>query len=122
MKGGEDGARDHNGELLPVLSASATKMNYEKLVNTPLPKFTKNYPGSPFFMEVGYFCLRRTWKNQFRTLEVTGIEKIPSDRGTMCSAWHTNGLIDPASIFLTHPKKFVAVSYTHLTLPTNREV
>ena len=25
----------------------------------------------------------------------------------MCSAWHTNGLIDPASIFLTHPKKFV---------------
>ena len=107
MKGGEDGARDHNGELLPILSESATKMNYERLVNTPLPKFNKNYPGSPFFMEVGYFCLRRTWKNQFRTLEVTGIEKVPLDRGTMCSAWHTNGLIDPASIFLTHPKKFV---------------
>ena len=35
MKGGEDGARDHNGDLLPVLSASATKMNYERLVNTP---------------------------------------------------------------------------------------
>ncbi len=107
MKGGEDGARDHNGELLPVLSSSATKMDYEKLVNTPLPKFDKNYPGSPFFMELGYFCLRRTQKNVFRTYEVSGVEKIPLDRGSMCSAWHTNGLLDPISIFLSHPKMFV---------------
>ena len=107
MKSGSDGARDHRGELLPELSASATKMNYDKLVNTPLPKFNEKYPGSPFFMELGYFCLRRTFNTVFRTFEVTGTEKIPADRGTMCSAWHTNGLLDPISIFLTHPKMFV---------------
>ena len=107
MKKGSDGARDHRGELLPELSASATKMKYEKLVNTPLPTFDKNYPGSPFFIELGYFLMRRTVYCQFRTFETTGQEKIPTDRGSMCSAWHTNGLMDPISIFLTHPKKFV---------------
>ena len=107
MKEGFDGARDHHGELLPELSKSATKMKYDKLVNTPLPTFDKNYPGSPFFTELGYFMLRRTVNCQFRTFETTGQEKIPTDRGSMCSAWHTNGLMDPVSIFLTHPKKFV---------------
>ena len=47
MKSGNDGARDHNGELLPELSASATKMNYERLVNAPLPKFKEKYPDLP---------------------------------------------------------------------------
>ena len=107
MQEGSDGARDHRGELLPELSRSATKMDYERLVNTPLPTFSKKYPGSPFFMEFGYFLLRRTVFSQFRTFEVTGQEKIPTDRGSMCAAWHTNGLLDPVTIFLTHPKKFV---------------
>jgi len=107
MKKGFDGARDHHGDLLPELSASASRMKYEKLVNAPLPTFEKNYPGSPFFMELGYFMLRRTINSQFRTFEVTGTEKIPTDRGSMCSAWHTNGLVDPVTIFLSHPKKFV---------------
>lgn len=107
MKKGKDGARDEHGELLPELSSSATKMNYEKLVNTPLPKFNEKYPGSPLFMEIGYFALRRTFSSIFRTFEVTGVEKIPTDRGSMCSAWHTNGLVDPICIFLTHPKMFV---------------
>jgi len=107
MKKGFDGARDHHGELLPELSASATRMKYDKLVNAPLPTFEKDYPGSPFFTELGYFMLRRTMYSQFRTFEVTGTEKIPTDRGSMCSAWHTNGLMDPITIFLSHPKKFV---------------
>ena len=107
MKKGFDGARDHHGELLPELSASATRMKYDKLMDAPLPKFDKNYPGSPFFTELGYFMLRRTMYSQFRTFETTGVENVPTDRGSMCSAWHTNGLMDPISIFLTHPKKFV---------------
>ena len=107
MKKGSDGARDHHGDLLPELSASASKMKYGKLVNAPLPAFDKDYPGSPFFMELGYFMLRRTMHSQFRTFEVTGTEKIPIDKGSMCSAWHTNGLVDPVTIFLSHPKKFV---------------
>ena len=48
MKKGHDGARDHHGEVLPTLSASATRMKYDKLVNTPLPTFEQDYPGSPF--------------------------------------------------------------------------
>lgn len=107
MKSGEDGAIDRHGDLLPVLSESATKMKFEKLMNTPLPKFGTNYPGSPFFMELGYFCLRRVNSVIFRTHEISGTENIPLDRGSMCTAWHTNGLLDPISIFLSHPKKFV---------------
>lgn len=107
MKKGADGARDHHGDLLPELSASATRMDYQRLINSPLPEFDKEYPGSPFWMEFGYFLLRRTFNSMFRTCEVSGVENIPLDRGSMCSAWHTNGLIDPISIFLTHPKKFV---------------
>ncbi|MDP6870132.1 MAG: 1-acyl-sn-glycerol-3-phosphate acyltransferase [Candidatus Poseidoniaceae archaeon] len=107
MKSGQDGAVDQHGELLPILSQSATKMNYEGLLNTPLPKFEGKYPGSPFWMNVAYFMLRRTYNSIFRTIEITGIEKIPTDRGTLCAAWHTNGLIDPFSIILSHPKYFV---------------
>ena len=55
MKKGFDGARDHHGDLLPELSASATRMKYDKLIDAPLPTFDKNYPGSPFFTELGYF-------------------------------------------------------------------
>ena len=69
MKKGFDGARDSHGDLLPELSASATRMKYDKLVNTPLPKFDKDYPGSPFFTELGYFMLRRKMFSQFRTFE-----------------------------------------------------
>ncbi len=107
MNPGHDGAKDHHGELLPILSESATKMQYSRLLETPLPTFKGKYPGSPFWMKVGYFMLRRTYNSIFRTFEVTGVEKIPVDRGTLCAAWHTNGLIDPFSIILTHPKKFV---------------
>ena len=107
MKKGFDGARDHHGDLLPELSASATRMKYDKLIDAPLPSFDKKYPGSPFFTELGYFMLRRTMYSQFRTFETTGGENVPTDRGSMCSAWHTNGLMDPITIFLTHPKKFV---------------
>ncbi len=107
MQSGEDGARDEHGDLLPVLSQSATKMKFDKLMNTPLPKFGTKYPGSPLFMEIGYFCLRRVTSVIFRTHEVSGTENIPLDRGSMCCAWHTNGLLDPITIFLSHPKKFV---------------
>ncbi len=107
MKAGQDGALDHHGELLPELSKSASKMNYRALLEAPLPKYEGNYPGDPLFTELGYFFLRRTMSSMFRTFEVTGTEKIPNDRGTLCAAWHTNGLVDPFSILLTHSKKFV---------------
>ena len=102
-----DGLTDEKGELLPVLSTSAKKMDYDKLLKTPMPTFEGATPGSPFWTNIGYFCLYRTFNNIFRTFEVTGNESIPTDRGSLCAAWHTNGLLDPISIFLTHPKRFV---------------
>ena len=35
------------------------------------------------------------------------MEHIPTDRGSLCAAWHTNGLVDPLGIMLAHPKEFV---------------
>ena len=102
-----DGARDQHGDLLPDLSKSAKKMDFQKLLNVPLPTYHSKYPGSPFWMEFGYFGLRRTFNCIFRSLEITGAENIPNDRGTLCAAWHTNGLIDIISIMLSNPQKFV---------------
>ena len=79
----------------------------EKLLNTPMPSFDKNTPGSPFWTKLAFFFCRRTAANQFRSIEYSGIENIPSDRGSLCASWHTNGLIDPLGIMLAHPKEFV---------------
>jgi 1-acyl-sn-glycerol-3-phosphate acyltransferase len=102
-----DGAVDHRGEALPVLSKSSANMKMEKLVNTPMPSFDKETPGSPFWTKLAFFFCRRTAANQFRTIEYSGMENIPTDRGSLCAAWHTNGLIDPLGIMLAHPKEFV---------------
>ena len=107
MKAGDDGALDHNDELLPVLSKSASKMKYEKLLNHPLPSFEGDNPGSPFWTAIGYFSLQKILQNQFRSIETSGLDYIPESVGSLCAAWHTNGLIDPISIMITHPKKFV---------------
>ena len=63
----------------------------------------------------GYLRVRRvnraimeTW---FREISTVDVDTLPEDGGIIYTAWHPGGLIDPMS-----------VSYTHLTLPTNREV
>ena len=42
---------------------------------------------------------------------------IPTDRGSLCAAWHTNGLIDPLGIMLAHPKEFVMGGADLVTRP-----
>ena len=79
----------------------------EKLLDTPMPSFDKAVPGSPFWTKFAFFLCRRTAANQFRTIEYSGMHHIPTDRGSLCAAWHTNGLIDPLGIMLAHPKEFV---------------
>ena len=107
MSLGKDGMVDHHGEPLPHLSVSSGKMRYSELLDTPPPNFDKKYPGSPFWTEVALVQNRFSMKLQFRNMHVTGTELIPNDRGSLCAAWHTNGFIDPISIFLNHPRKFV---------------
>ncbi|MBI2376323.1 MAG: 1-acyl-sn-glycerol-3-phosphate acyltransferase [Deltaproteobacteria bacterium] len=43
----------------------------------------------------------------FREVEVTGVEKIPSDRGGVVISWHPNGLIDPGLILTQFPRPVV---------------
>ena len=43
---------EHNGEALPILSASAKKMRIDKLLATPLPTYTSSVPGSYLWTKV----------------------------------------------------------------------
>ena len=103
----ESTTTDHHGEDLPILSKSATKMKMDKLLSTPMPSFEGNTPGSFFWSNIAFWIARRILAVQFRTSEVTGAETLPLDRGNLCCAWHTNGLMDPLQIVLKHPNNFV---------------
>lgn len=107
MTYGDDGALDANGNPLPTLSKSSSKMKIKKLLNTPLPTFNGRTPGSYVWTNIAYFLMRKAVGVQYRTFEVSGSENIPRDRGSLCCAWHTNGLLDPAVIMVSHPKRFV---------------
>ena len=103
----DDGAVDHRGDALTVLSKSATKMKMDKLLSTPLPSYGGSTPGSFVWTHAAWWIARRVRAAQFRTREVTGRETLPTDRGNLCCAWHTNGLIDPLAIALNHNRFFV---------------
>ena len=103
----DDGAVDHRGDALPVLSKSATKMKMDKLLSTPLPSYDGSTPGSFVWTHTAWWIARRVRAAQFRTREATGRDTLPTDRGNLCCAWHTNGLIDPLAIALNHNRFFV---------------
>ena len=103
----DDGAVDHRGDALPVLSKSATKMKMDKLLSTPLPSYDGSTPGSFVWTHTAWWIARRVRAAQFRTREATGRDTLPIDRGNLCCAWHTNGLIDPLAIALNHNRFFV---------------
>jgi len=98
---------DHHGEDLPTLSKSAKNMRMDKLLSTPNPSFEGDTPGSFFWSHVAFWIARRILAVQFRTSEVTGVDTLPLERGNLCCAWHTNGLIDPLQIVLKHPNNFL---------------
>ena len=50
----EDEEMIHNGETLPVLSASAKKMRIDKLLNAPLPTYTSSVPGSLLWTKIAF--------------------------------------------------------------------
>ncbi len=50
----------HNGETLPVLSASAKKMRIDKLLATPLPTYTSSVPGSYLWTKVAFWIDRKS--------------------------------------------------------------
>jgi len=98
----------HNGEALPILSASAKKMKIDKLLNAPLPTYSASVPGSYFWTKVAFWMCRRVSSVQFRTRATSSAVPLSAaGPGAMCCGWHTNGLMDPLAIFLNHPKEFV---------------
>ena len=102
-----DGVLDHRGEVLPYLSKSAKNMKMDMLLNTPLPTYEGETPGSYFWTKVIYWICHRISKVQYRSIESSGMERIPRDRGSLCCAWHTNGILDALQITLNHPEYFV---------------
>jgi 1-acyl-sn-glycerol-3-phosphate acyltransferase len=98
----------HNGEALPVLSASAKKMRIDKLLAAPLPTYTSSVPGSYVWTKLAFWMCRRVSSVQFRTTSASSLQPLNREgSGAMCCGWHTNGLMDPLGIFLNHPKEFV---------------
>lgn len=98
----------HNGEALPILSASAKKMNIDKLLNAPLPTYDSSVPGSFLWTKIAFWMCRRVASVQFRTTASSSTTPLEvGGAGAMCCGWHTNGLMDPLGIFLNHPKEFV---------------
>ena len=102
-----DGVLDHRGDALPYLSKSAKNMKMTKLLDTPMPTYSGSTPGSYLWTKILYWICRRISAVQFRTRETSGQNNIPIDRGTLCCAWHTNGILDALEITLNHPKYFV---------------
>ena len=102
-----DGVLDHRGEVLPYLSKSAKNMKMDMLLDTPLPTYEGKTPGSYFWTKVIYWICHRISKVQYRSIEASGMERIPRDRGSLCCAWHTNGILDALQITLNHPEYFV---------------
>jgi 1-acyl-sn-glycerol-3-phosphate acyltransferase len=82
-------------------------MKMDKLLSTPLPSYDGSTPGSFVWTHAAWWIARRVRAAQFRTREVTGRDTLPADRGNLCCAWHTNGLIDPLAIALNHNRFFV---------------
>ncbi len=105
---GDDGAVDHHGEILPPLSKSASRIDVEKIESKRRTgKKAGDHPGVAWFYHMMRGLCRLAINQQFRTIEITGQENISEDAGILTVGWHTNGLIDPSTIFVTQPKMLV---------------
>ena len=72
----EDEEMVHNGEALPVLSASAKKMRIDKLLAAPLPTYTSSVPGSYVWTKVAFWMCRRVSSVQFRTTSSSSVTPL----------------------------------------------
>ncbi|MDP6195331.1 MAG: hypothetical protein QF880_06410, partial [Candidatus Poseidonia sp.] len=85
---------DHNGEALPILSASAKRMKIDKLLNAPLPTYDSSVPGSFLWTKIAFWMCRRVSSVQFRTSITSTLAPLEvGGAGAMCCGWHTNGLM-----------------------------
>jgi len=104
---GEDGSVDHHGEALPTLTKASSKVRLDALMSVPQPRWDRAIPGSPTWTKLAFVLLRIVARGQFKSMTSEGLERLDTDRGAMCCAWHVNALMDPLCIMLTHPSHFV---------------
>ena len=108
IQSGDDGAVDHHGEALPTLSKSASRIDIKKIESKRRTAAKAgDHPGVAWFYRMMRVLCHVAMRQQFRTIEVTGQENISKKAGILTVGWHTNGLIDPSSIFVTQPKMLV---------------
>ncbi len=108
ISSGDDGALDHHGEALPQLSKSASVVDIDRIEKKRrIAAVQGKHPGIIWFYQFIRNLCRVAIRQQFRTIEITGQENISDDAGILTVGWHTNGLIDPAIIFVTQPKMLV---------------
>jgi len=107
MAVGVDGRVDHHGEELPQLTRRSADLNLERLLRMHHPDFTGVHPASPSIYALFRVILSIGVRQQFRSYQVTGLERVRTDLGAMFVGWHTNGLIDAAVVVEPSPKRFV---------------
>ncbi|MEE2747972.1 MAG: 1-acyl-sn-glycerol-3-phosphate acyltransferase [Candidatus Thermoplasmatota archaeon] len=108
IQSGDDGAVDHHGEVLPTLSKSASRIDIQKIESKRrIASKPGDHPGVKWFYQMMKGLCRIAMRQQFRSIEVTGQENISEKAGILTVGWHTNGLIDPSTIFVTQPKMLV---------------
>ena len=108
VQSGDDGAVDHHGDILPPLSKSASQIDVEKIEKRRRHASKPGqHPGVLWFYNLTRGLCRLALNQQFRTIEITGQENISKEAGILTVAWHTNALIDSATILVTQPKKLV---------------
>jgi 1-acyl-sn-glycerol-3-phosphate acyltransferase len=49
------------------------------------------------------------WRCVFRHRTSDGLKLSEINRGSICFAWHTSGLVDPLGIVMTHPHRFIGI-------------
>ena len=108
VQSGDDGAVDHHGDILPPLSKSASQIDVDKIEKRRRHASKPGeHPGVLWFYNLIRGMCRLALRQQFRTIEITGQENISEEAGVLTVAWHTNALIDSATILVTQPKKLV---------------
>jgi len=98
MAVGVDGLVDHHGEELPQLTRRSANLDLERLLRMHHPDFTGVHPASPSIYALFRVILSIGVRQQFRSYQVTGLERVRTDLGAMFVGWHTNGLIDAAVV------------------------
>lgn len=108
IQAGADGAVDHHGEALPELSKSASRLDVTRIeAARRRGRNPGDHPGIGWFYSFMKHFAGLAFKQQFRSVTVTGSEHIAADAGMLTVAWHTNGLVDPMCFVTTQPKRLI---------------